>query len=104
MLAASFPHEVRQLHIRRPFIPSKQYALYAAVVKLADTPDLGSCTERCIGSTPISGTISISSYKEKHPPIGMFFFTILTFYFEADLQSLPPFESFAGLPLYFAIR
>ena len=30
---------------------------YAGVVKLADTQDLGSCAERCAGSSPVTRTI-----------------------------------------------
>ena len=33
--------------------------LYAGVVKLADTLDLGSNAERCAGSSPVTRTISV---------------------------------------------
>ncbi len=38
------------------------FSMRADVVKLADTPDLGSGTERCGGSSPLVGTNFYPSY------------------------------------------
>lgn len=44
----------------------------AGVVELADTQDLGSCTERCEGSIPFSGTLTglVCCEPRGGPPIG----------------------------------
>lgn len=38
-------------------VPQYTQVLYAQVVKLVDTPDLGSGAVRCVGSSPILGTL-----------------------------------------------
>lgn len=37
----------------------------AGMVELADTQDLGSCAERCTGSTPATRTSGFSAYTKK---------------------------------------
>ena len=51
---------------RRPF----RGGAYAAVAKLADAQDLGSCAGRRIGSRPIGGTASEHDAFCGHPPDG----------------------------------
>ncbi len=38
------------------------FLISAVVVKLVDTPDLGSGAARCVGSSPILGTSYVDSY------------------------------------------
>ena len=46
---------------------------YAGMVELADTQDLGSCAERCTGSTPATRTkIAVSTFVS-----GLLFFYLL---------------------------
>ena len=46
--------EPQESHAR--FINLSKYTEYADVVELADTQDLGSCTARCAGSSPVIRT------------------------------------------------
>ena len=55
-----------------PKIPGKAYTGYSAqVVKLVDTPDLGSGAARCVGSSPILGNFLKSKVRMQNAKLKM---------------------------------